>query len=122
MGTKEQLVDLEHRFWEAATDVHFYREHVADDAVMVFPYGVGVLDKDAVVYAVGANREPWDEHSIDDLRVVELGDASVLLVYRATAVRAGDDEPFRVLVTSGYASRRGSWKLVFHQQTPDTED
>ncbi|MCJ7724882.1 MAG: hypothetical protein MUP76_00630, partial [Acidimicrobiia bacterium] len=68
-----ELLHLEHRFWEASTDPDFYREHVAEEAVLVFPYGVGAMDKSMVLYTVGANAEEWVSHQFDDVYVVALG-------------------------------------------------
>ena len=45
---------------------------------------------------------------------------SVVVVYRATARRAGDAEPYRAQI-SAFVRQDGAWKLAFHQQTPVSE-
>ena len=42
---------------------------------------------------------------------------SVVLSYRATARKAGDDTEFRAYASSVYIHLGGEWKLALHQQT-----
>ena len=112
----DELLQMEHRFWESSTDPDVYREHLADDGVMVFPYGVGAMDKQMVLYAVSANAERWETHDLTSVRVVPLGDDAAVISYLARAER-GDGAPFEAWVSSIYARRSGRWVLVLHQQT-----
>jgi len=114
---EQQLLELEHAFWEASTDPDFYREHVAEDAVLVFPYGVGAMDKEMTIYAVNSNEGQWESHEFRDVTVMPFGDDAGLITYRAKATRIGDEGTFRAQIASAYARRDGAWKLVFHQQT-----
>ena len=111
-----ELLALEHGFWEAATDTDFHREHVADEAVMVFPYGVGAMDKEMVVYTINANTAVWLSHEFEDVQVVPIGDEAAVITYKAIGERA-DDEPFKAFISSTYVRRDGRWLLLFHQQT-----
>lgn len=120
VSLESTLLGLEHRFWEAATDPGFYRENLADDAFMALPYGVGVLDKTAVLSAIAANPERWTSHAVSDVRVAELGDEVALICYRVEATRSGDPVSYRALVASVYVRRAGAWRLAFHQQTPES--
>lgn len=117
MSLEEELIALEHGFWEGAADPDHYREHVDEQAVFVFPPGFGVLRKEEVMAQVGASEGPWIEHRLEDVRVVPLGEGAAILVYRATA-RAEGEEPFSALVSSAYLERDGRWRLTFHQQSP----
>lgn len=112
-----ELLEMEHRFWKGSTDPGTYREHMADDAVMVFPYGVGAMDKQMVVYTVGANPEEWASWDFAGVNVVPLGDDAAVITYRVHAERA-DAAPFEAFVSSAYVRRDGHWVLAFHQQTP----
>ena len=116
MELLRRLVDLEDRFWAAAGDPDFYRRALAANAVMVFPHPAGVLDRDAVIGAVAA-AVPWASWTIEDRRVVRLGDGTAALTYRAVARRDGQ-APYSALVTSVYVEEDGAWKLAVHQQTP----
>ena len=112
-----QLLEMEHAFWEASTSTDFYEEHVADDAVLVFPYGVGAMDKEMTIYAVNSNEGHWESHEFEDVKVVPFCEDAGLITYRAKAIRVGDEGAFKVQVSSAYMRRDGAWKLVFHQQT-----
>lgn len=112
----EELLSLERGFWGASTDPDYYEEHVAEEAVMVFPYGVGAMDKAQVLYTIRANEEGWDSYELDDVRVVPLSDDTAVITYRATAAR-GDSDPFEAFVSSTYVRANGDWLMTFHQQT-----
>jgi hypothetical protein len=48
---------------------------------------------------------------------VQPTEGTAILTYEARAVR-GEGETYNALVSSAYARRNGTWKMVFHQQTP----
>ncbi|MDX1690417.1 MAG: nuclear transport factor 2 family protein [Acidimicrobiia bacterium] len=113
---RDTIVDLEHRFWEASTDPDFYRDHALPDAVMVFPGGHGIVPVDRVIDMVDANTVPWASYALGDLRVVE-GVDSVILTYRATARKAGEETEMQLYASTVYVQLGGAWKLALHQQT-----
>ena len=92
----------------------YYREHLTEDALMAFSFGV-MSRRDAIDAMEAA--PPWKSFEIEDPKVVALGDDCGVLVYRATAQRAGQ-EPYRAVISSTFVRRDGAWKLAFHQQTP----
>jgi hypothetical protein len=108
-----ELIDLERRFWTSGPE--FYREHLAEDCIMVFP-GVGILSRDAVLSEIGTASR-WNGVLMTDVRVVPLHDA-VIVAYAAVARRNGVDAPYLALVSSAYIKQDGAWKLTFHQQSP----
>lgn len=111
----QELIGLEERFWlEGGGNPDFWQDHFADDGVVALPFGV--MDKDATVQAMGS-AEPWTRVDMHELRVVPLGDASTLVVYRATARRAADEQDFEAVVGSVYVKRDEAWYLAFHQQS-----
>jgi len=118
MTLEQTLVDLERAGWEALSKpregARFYGEHLADDAVMVF--GFGVLDRAQAIEAM-ASAAPWSSFRIEEPRVVELGDSAAVLTYLATAQREGDEE-YVGRTTSVYVHSKGSWRMALHQQTP----
>ena len=112
------VVELEKAFWHAAADLDFYRAHMADDAVMVFPAPFGVLDAAQVMDAV-AGSTPWTRVEMTETKVTEIGETAIV-AYRAYAEKE-DGESYSTYAASVYVRRDGQWKLVFHQQTPITE-
>lgn len=109
----DTLLELETGFWNAAGNGDFYREHMAAHGLCVLP--VGILDKDETVSAV-AGAAPWQDFTIDDVRVLDLGDDELGLCYRAEASRETDE--YRALISSVYTKLSGRWRLTLHQQTP----
>ncbi|MGH8951669.1 MAG: hypothetical protein ACRDX9_09610 [Acidimicrobiia bacterium] len=55
MSVKDELIELEARFWESAGDPGFYQAHFADDGVMALP--VGFLTKPEVVTSMSGASE-----------------------------------------------------------------
>jgi hypothetical protein len=116
MSSLRELLTLEEEFWRAAGSRDAYAEHLAEDAVHVFPGWGATTDNERVLQAVEA-VEPWESFSLDDPRLVELGAGAAALVYTAHARRAGQDE-YVAAMTSVYRRVGDGWKLVIHQQTP----
>ena len=104
---------LERDFWTAGAE--YYRQHLADEALMVFP-GM-VLDKPATIESMAAAPR-WSDVTFHDRRSIRLSEKAVAIHYRATARRQGEPAPYRALITSVYVRRENAWLLVVHQQTP----
>ena len=114
---QQTLVLREEQGWQAlsqGTGAEFYQRNLANDALMVFPFGV--LTREQSIEAITA-APPWASFCIEDPRVVVLTDDSAILTYRATAQRAGQ-ELYLALTTTVFVKHEGTWKTAFHQQTP----
>lgn len=107
------LIDLERKFWLEGAE--FYREHLADDFLMLFP-GVGLMRRAEAIEGVEGGRR-WTEVDIHDELILDLGPDNRLLCYEAKARREGEAE-YSALVSSVYVRRDGTWKLTFHHQSP----
>ena len=111
------LVDLEREGWEALSSGRggeYYREHLADNALMAFSFGV--MTRDEAIAAM-ESAPPWASFELKDPRVVELTEDSGVVVYAVEARREGQ-EPYAAVVSSTFVRHDGAWKLAFHQQTP----
>jgi hypothetical protein len=116
MTAEQELPALERAFWSEIADTDFYRAHITDNAVMVFPAPYGIMDYDAILEAVeGATR--WEECTFSDFQLVELTDDSAVVAYRADA-RRPNGPMYATFATSTYVRQAGSWRLAVHQQTP----
>jgi ketosteroid isomerase-like protein len=117
---KETLLEREHAFWKAnlAGDGAYYAAALADDALVVSPWGV--QDRDAIVATVSANAVPYTGYEIDEVRCLPLTGDSAILTYRArvSGERAGTPFTHTVYATSAYVRRGGEWTgASFHQQS-----
>jgi hypothetical protein len=112
-------LDLEFQAWEALTTsgeaaADFYGEVLAEEVLMLFPGGMVMDDRSAVIESMTGS--PWQSFDITDERVLPLGETAAVVAYRATAVREGVD--YTALFSSTYLLQDDVWKLAFHQQTP----
>ena len=119
MSTREDLLMLERAAWLAlSTDgeaaARHYEVQLADEVLMLLPGGLVVDDRRAVIDSM--RGAPWDAFEITDERVLELGDQTAVVAYRATAQRG--DQEYEALFNSTYVRRSGGWRLALHQQTP----
>jgi hypothetical protein len=111
------LVDIEREGWAALASGNgaaYYREHLAPDAAMAFPFGV--LTREQAIDAM-AQAPPWAAYELRDERVVRLTPDAGVVVYAVEARREGE-EPFRAVVSSTFVRLDGAWRLAFHQQSP----
>ena len=107
----EDLLRIEHQL--ARGDGATYEQHLADEALVVIPGGT--LDKPATVEAMDSSPR-WDEVSIGEERVRELGADAVLLTYSFQGRRG--EAHYAAKLSSAYVRDGDDWKLAFHQQTP----
>lgn len=113
---RDELVALEERFWlEGGGNPSFWQRHFADDGLVSLAFGI--LDKPQTVTAM-EQGSPWARIDMQDLHVIAADDTSCLVTYRAIARRAGDERDYEAITSSLYVRRDGSWRLLFHQQTP----
>ncbi|MGN6597671.1 MAG: nuclear transport factor 2 family protein [Actinomycetes bacterium] len=115
------LLNLERRGWDSLTRSQggdFYGRLMTEDAVMVLVNGM-VLDRDTVAGPLN-DSPPWETYALTDERLVPVSDDVAALLYRATATRAGEDEPFLALMTSVYRMVDGEPRLALYQQTTIT--
>lgn len=116
----EQLVQLEEESWNALasggdTARAFFERFLDDTVVMLFPGGMEMHDRDAILESIG--DQPWSWFKIESTHVIVLSETAAILTYRATAQREGDEQ-YEALVSSGYRNTAGAWRMCFHQQTP----
>lgn len=117
----DRLVDLERRGWDAlcaSTGGVFYQELMTPGAVMILVNGM-VLDRDAVAASLN-DSPPWTSYELSQERAIELGADVTALVYRGSASRDGQAEPFVALMCSVYRIVDGRPRLSLHQQTTTT--
>lgn len=116
----DELVAIEERGWEALAAggdaaAAFYRAVLADDPVMLFPGGMVLRGRDAILSSMAG--PPWSSYELSDTRVQRLADDAAAVIYRAVGEREGQP-PYEALITTVYVRDGGRWRLALHQQTP----
>jgi hypothetical protein len=112
----EELIRVEQRGWEALCSgdaVSYYRQHLTEDALMAFPFGV--MEREEALRAM-AGAEPWSRYHMANPKVIRLSSDSGVVVYQVTAQREGQ-ELFSAVLSSTFVRQDGDWKLAFHQQS-----
>ena len=102
----------ERSLWTGGIDA--YAASMAPGAVMAFADPVGIVAGDAVLDAVRAAPR-WDEVEMTDRHEVRR-DPTVVVAYRASAHRGGED--YAAICASTWIAAEGGWRLVGHQQIP----
>jgi hypothetical protein len=110
---RRHLLEVERKLWLGSEGE--YRNALDDDCLVAFTSMAGVSSRDAIANQADAQR--WQRIDMDVEGYLEPTEDVALLTYRASAVR-GNGEPYEARVSSGYVRRDGSWKLMFHAQTP----
>ncbi len=110
----KDLSALERQFWLSGQD--FYRTHVAEDCVMIFPEPAGELHGRQAIVDSLAGAPRWKGVEMTPTLAWQT-DAAVLITYRASA-RRDDADPYNLRASSLYVRDGDAWMLMFHQQTP----
>ena len=99
------LLGLERQGWEALSSGRggeYYREHLAENALMAFPFGI--MTREDAIEAMEA-APAWSMFEIHDARVVSLTADSGVLAYRAVAQRTGE-APYFAIISSTFVRGR----------------
>lgn len=117
----DALLTLERSGWDSLCRSEggtFYAELMTAEAVMILPNGM-VLDRTAIAESLN-DSPPWKSYDLTNVRFVPVDDCSAALVYRAVALRDGDDHPFVALMSSLYTLVNDTPRLALYQQTTIT--
>jgi len=109
---EDKLYELEQGFWTGGGD--FYRTHLDDMCLAVFPEMTALLDREKIAQQVGDTR--WGDLVMSRKGYLSLSADFAIICYQSSARRG--DRVYRALVSSGYVQRGDDWKMAFHQQTP----
>jgi hypothetical protein len=111
------FVDLESKVWDGLVSGDADAEHelLSADFVGVDPSGFATRAE----HADQLSRGPiTTSYSIEDARLIEVSDDSVLLCYRADHQPVGSAEPESMFISSLWVERDGRWWNTFSQDTP----
>jgi len=117
----DSLLTVERRGWDAlcrSEGGDFYGDLMTPEGVMLLVNGA-ILDRATVASTLNGSPA-WSSYSLDDARLIPTGDASAALIYRASAIRDGEPDPFVALMSSHYALVEGEIRLALYQQTTIT--
>jgi hypothetical protein len=116
-----RLMDLERQGWDSLSRSRggdFYGGLMTPDAVMVLVNGM-VLDRGTIASTLN-DSPPWGSYELTGERLVQVSGDAAAVVYKASASRNGQAEPFVALMSSTYRMVDGEPRLVLYQQTTIT--
>lgn len=99
-----------------ARDVEFFRRHLRDDVVMVFPDLATPVTKQGCIDSV-ADHAGWLRHDIAEPVSQRIGDRALLLTFRAT-IHHDDGTPARTEHVTAVFDEGDPWRLAHLQWTP----
>jgi len=116
----DDVLTLEREGWKAlatskAAAKEFYGEVLTEDARMLFPGGLRLVGKQAILEALAA--QPWTSFELHDEDQFTLTNNVCGISYHVIAQREGQEE-YEALISSTYIQTGGGWRLALHQQTP----
>jgi hypothetical protein len=117
---QDELISVEEDGWRALSSsakaaVEFYGRVLDENAVMLFPGGLVLEDRHAILESMSG--QPWASYQLADMRATRPTPETGLVLYGVVAERDGAPA-YSALVSSLYVRRDDGWKLTFHQQTP----
>ena len=118
MDLAGELLHVERKLWR--NDADLYRDHVIEEALLVFPE-TGAIGRDSALDAIRMENSAgskWAEVDISDVRALPLTSEIAVLTYRVTARWEEETTEMSALASSVYLKRDGDWKVALHQQCP----
>ncbi len=117
---KPDVEKLEQNGWQAlatdqATARTYYDSLLAEEAVMLFPGGMLVKGKEAILASI--DSQPWHSFELSEVQVIGVNEGVKVIIYKVAAQHEGN-HVYEALISSTYVWREDSWKLILHQQTP----
>ncbi|MFN5828056.1 MAG: hypothetical protein ACK446_13770 [Rhodobacterales bacterium] len=113
MNRDDALWLLEERLWTSGRDSA--RSLMASGAIVVLPYPDGILQGDGL-WSHPAVNTGWRMVEMNDRTVARHEDVAVL-AYRVRAMKP-DVAMYEALCASTWLNDGGTWRRLFHQQTP----
>ncbi len=108
---------MEERLWCEGESA--YRDLVHPDCTIVFLAPVGILRGSAITQSIRQSPR-WDWVRMTERSFAQPSDNVMVLAYRALA-RRRESGAYHAYCTSTYFACENDWRLVQHQQTPDSD-
>jgi hypothetical protein len=115
-SVRDEILEIEKRFWDVGPDPGFYQKVLDDKALMVME-PMGVIKKSDVV-GMADKADAWDDVKLQDVNVVELTPDCVGIAYHGEGKNRSTGKPYRASISSVYTRRNGDWKLAMSTHQP----
>ena len=116
METKDEILQLERRFWEEANNPEVFRQCFAEDGLAIME-PAGYIDKQGAM-DISAKAKAFKNVRMEDVHFRQLTPDCVALAYHGEGVPEGDDKPYRGSVCAVYVRRNDKWQLAIADHQP----
>lgn len=120
-GNKQQIIDLETRFWQSMKDkdVEAAQAMVADESLVTGPHGT--MRADPAKFGRLMREAPWtlDEFKMTDVDVIFPTDDVAVITYKVHETGEMEGKPMDMTAADStvWARHGENWKVALHTET-----
>ena len=120
-GNKQQIIDLETRFWQSMKDkdVEAAQALVADVTLVTGPHGT--MRADPAKFGQLMREAPWtlDRFEMSDVDVIFPSDDVAVITYKVHETGEMEGKPMDMVAADStvWARAGGDWKVALHTET-----
>ena len=120
-GIKQQIFDLETRFWQSMKDkdVDTAKSLIAKEGLVTGPMGTMTMDPDKYAQMTRDGQWTLQNFKMDKVEVVQPNSDSAIIAYevRQTGDMKGQPMDLRCADSSVWVKEGGDWKCALHTET-----
>jgi hypothetical protein len=120
-GNKQQIIDLETRFWQSMKDkdVETAKSLIAKEGLVTGPMGTMTIDPEKYAQMTRDGQWTLDDFEINKVEVVQPTEDSAIIAYEVhqTGDMKGKPMDLRCADSSVWVKEGGDWKCALHTET-----
>jgi len=121
LANKQQIIDLETRFWQSMKDkdVDTAKSLIAKEGLVTGPMGTMTMDPDKYAQMTRDGQWTLQNFKMDKVEVVQPNADSAIIAYevRQTGDMKGQPMDLRCADSSVWVKEGGDWKCALHTET-----
>jgi hypothetical protein len=121
LANKQQIIDLETRFWQSMKDkdVDTAKSLIAKEGLVTGPMGTMTMDPDKYAQMTRDGQWTLQNFKMDKVEVVQPNADSAIIAYevRQTGDLKGQPMDLRCADSSVWVKEGGDWKCALHTET-----
>ena len=120
-GNKQQIIDLENRFWQSMKDKDFAtaQSMIADDCLVTGPMGTMRVDPEKYGQMTRDGKWRLDDYEFSDVDVIFPTEDVAVIAYKVHQTGEMKDKPMDLHAADSttWVRRGDSWKCALHTET-----
>jgi len=120
-GNKQQVIDLEKRFWQSIKDkeVATARSMIAEESLVTGPFGT--MRVDPAKFAEMMEKAPWtlERFEFSDVDVIFPSEAVAVITYKVHQTGEMENRPMDMVAANStvWTGEGKDWKVALHTET-----